>query len=235
MNIILFREGETFIPRGDERYLHITKILHMGEGDSFLGGIINSDMGMMRIESIDEEGMHLSFSPEKDGSALYPLTLIVAQVRPICMRRILREAVSLGVSRMLLPVSDLGEKSYLNASLYRNGEYRDILIDGAMQSGMTGVPETAVLGSVEEAISKSCSDILLLLDNAIGAVPLSEMDLRGRSVTIAVGPERGWSGRERKLFLEAGFQPVLLGKRILRTETASVAGVALALSRMGHL
>ena len=235
MNIVLFREGETMLPLSDERASQILKVLRMKEGDSFHAGIIDSMEGMMRIERISDDGIELSFSPEKDSSALYPLTLICAQVRPICMRRILREAVSLGVGRMILPVSDLGEKSYLNASLYKDGEYRDILLDGAMQAGKTGVTDTLLASGVEEAIKLADSDTLLLLDNVIGAVPLSGMDLSGRSVTLAIGPERGWSDRERKLFISSGYTPTIMGSRILRTETASVAAVALSLSRMGYL
>lgn len=235
MNIVLFREGETMLSLSDERASHILKVLRMKEGDSFHAGIINSMEGMMRIERISDDGIELLFSPEKDSSALYPLTLICAQVRPICMRRILREAVSLGVGRMILPVSDLGEKSYLNASLYKDGEYRDILLDGAMQAGKTGVTDTVLASGVEEAIKLAGSDTLLLLDNVIGAVPLSEMDLRGKSVAVAIGPERGWSERERRVFLDSGFIPAIMGSRILRTETAAVASVALALSRMGYL
>ncbi len=233
MNIILLSEGETFLPSDDERAKHIRKVLHMAEGDSFRAGIVNGAMGTARIVSSGPEGIGLSFTAERDGSALYPLTLIVAQVRPICMRRILREAVSMGVGRILLPVSDLGEKSYLGASLYREEEYRGILLSGAMQSGMTGVSSVSVLPSLDQAIAQADGDELILLDNRAGAVSLSEAELRGRSVVLAIGPERGWSEREVGLFMEAGYRPMLLGSRILRTETAAVGGTMLALSRMG--
>ena len=227
MNIVLLADGELFIPSSDERAKHIRKILHMKEGDSFRAGIINGDIGKARILSDTEEGISLDFIPEYDGSKLYPLTLIVAQVRPICMRRILREAVSIGIGRLILPVSDLGEKSYLSASLYKDGEYKDILLDGAMQSGQTGVSRTDLAGSVEEAISLlPASGRRILLDNAISAVALSSMKLEGESAVLAIGPERGWSDRERKLFIDSGFD---------RTETAVPAASAVALSLMGYI
>ena len=236
MNIVLLADGELFIPSSDERAQHIRKILHMKEGDSFRAGIINGDIGKARILSDTEEGISLDFIPEYDGSRLYPLTLIVAQVRPICMRRILREAVSIGIGRLILPVSDLGEKSYLSASLYKDDEYKDILLDGAMQSGQTGVSRTDLAGSVEEAISLlPASGRRILLDNAISAVALSSMKLEGESAVLAIGPERGWSDRERKLFIDSGFEPALLGSRILRTETAVPAASAVALSLMGYI
>ena len=233
MNIILFEEGESFFPSSDERAEHIRKVLKLKAGDTFRGGIVNGFSGEALVTSISDDGVAFSFTPCEDSSALYPLTLLVAQVRPICMRRILREAVSLGVGRIILPVSDLGEKSYLSAGLYTKGEYRGILLDGAMQSGKTGVPETVLTGSVEEAVALVNSDRKLLLDNVIGRERLSSMGLSGLSVTLAVGPERGWSDRERELFLRSSFIPALLGDRILRTETAAVSSVALALGRMG--
>ena len=233
MNIILIGKGERFFPSGDERAKHIRKVLRLGMGDSFRAGEVDGLAGMATILSDGDDGISFSFEGSEDRSALYPLTLIVAQVRPICMRRILREAVSLGVGRIILPVSDLGEKSYLSASLYTAGEYREILLDGAMQSGMTGVSATSVVQGVEEAIRLASADVHILLDNVFQGVALSQMDLRGRSVAIAIGPERGWSDRERRLFVESGYQPARLGSRILRTETAAVAGVAVALSAMG--
>lgn len=233
MNIILIEEGERHFSPLDERAVHIRKVLHLNKGGSFKCGIINSFEGKAVIEEDDENGITFSFSPEKDGSALYSVTLIVGQTRPISMRRILREAASLGVGRIILPVTDLGEKSYSSASLYTEGEYRKILIDGAMQSGSTGLGECMIVSSTDEVFPLLSPGVSLLLDNVIGAENLSGMSLNGENVTLAIGPERGWSIRERELFLSHGFKPTLIGKRILRTETAVPAAVALTLSRMG--
>lgn len=233
MNIVLFGEDERFFPSSDERYQHIKKILHMGIGDSFHGGIYDAEEGRAEITAMDEKGLSFAFTPEKDTSSLHPLTVIVAQVRPICMKRILREEASMGVGKMILPISDLGEKSYSSSSLYTSGEYKEIILDGAAQSGKTGVTECVVTDSIEKAIEEAGEGERLLLDNVIGAVPLSSLDLRGNKVILAIGPERGWSERERNVFLSSGFSPVLLGDRILRTETAAVAGPMVALTRMG--
>ena len=205
----------------------------MGVGDSFHGGIYNSFEGKATITSFSDKGLDFQFFPEKDSSKLYPLTVIVAQVRPICIKRILRESASIGVEKLILPISDLGEKSYSSASLYTEGEYKSIILDGALQSGKTGISQCVVISGVEKAIEEAGEGEKLLLDNVIGASSLSSLDLRGKRVILAIGPERGWSERERKIFLSSGFSPVLIGDRILRTETAAVASPMLALSRMG--
>jgi RsmE family RNA methyltransferase len=240
MNIILFDElfSENFLPFSDYRGAHIKKILHLKEGDSFLAGVTNNRKGKATITAMDEKGIHFTFASSSfDSPSLYPVTLLVAQVRPICMKRILREAVSLGVERIVLSGSDTTEKSYSNANLYTSGEYTSILVDGAMQSGETGVSKVLFAPSIDHAIELlKEGNNRILLDNVLESKPLSKMEIpKDKPVVLAIGPERGFSDRERKVFVAEGFVPATLGERILRTETACSAGLAVLLGRMGLL
>lgn len=233
MNIILFDKGTRSFKAGDERYEHLKKVLHCQVGTIFRGGEINGQVGKCTITEFDKSNITFSFEGVTDDSNLHPLTVLLAQVRPICMKRILRELVSLGIEKMILTHSDLGEKSYSESSLYTTDEYKAIMINGAMQGGHTGVSQAIFSASIEEAVKsvdKECT--LLLLDNVVGASRFKELDLKNKKVCIAVGPERGWSDRERKFLIDYGFTPVLMGNHILRTETASVAAVALSLEAM---
>ncbi len=67
---------------------------------------------------------------------------------------------------------------------------------------------------------------LLPYENARGMTATREL-LRavqpGESVAVFIGPEGGFSQKEADMALEAGFTPITLGQRILRTETAAVA------------
>jgi RsmE family RNA methyltransferase len=56
-----------------------------------------------------------------------------------------------------------------------------------------------------------------------------------RSLVLAIGPERGWSDRERGLLEGEGFSRLSLGSRALRTETACIAAVVLAQEKLGAL
>ena len=96
------------------------------------------------------------------------------------------------------------------------------------------LPETTevAIKMVKEACSENVDAIML--DNVVGAVPLSSASV-GKETVLAIGPERGWSDRERALFSRNGYRPMLLGSRVLRTETACSAGIAVLLSRMGLL
>ncbi|MBR1583782.1 MAG: 16S rRNA (uracil(1498)-N(3))-methyltransferase [Spirochaetales bacterium] len=239
MNMILFEslpEG-CLIPASDERAHHILEVLKLKKGDSFRMGLINQSEGDATVTEISEKSIGFSYVP-KSVPTMHPVTLLCAQVRPICMKRILREAVSLGVQRIILCGSDTGEKSYLSSNLYKTGEYKEYLLDGAMQACHAGMSEVLFANTADGAIKmvrEHChgSD-LIVLDNVVGSVPLSTATI-GESAVLAIGPERGWSDRERKLFSDAGYRPMLLGSRVLRTETACSAGVAVLLSRMGLL
>lgn len=233
MNIILFEKGVRHFDAADERAEHLIRVLHASSGYEFTAGEINGDRGRAVVTSI-ADGIDFEFTPEKEDSALYPLTVILAQVRPICMKRILRELVSMGVGHLVLTSSELGEKSYRDATMYKNGEYLDIMRSGAMQGGHTGLTRVTFAISAKEAVCYA-DGVRLLPDNVIGSRSFSSYELEGRPVTLAIGPERGWSDNERRIFQEAGFSPVLMGSHILRTETAAVAGTALALAAMGSI
>lgn len=259
MNIILFEEIPQFIPLSDPRGRHIKKVLKAEAGDCLKAGLVNGPRGELCIESIETGGYRVSWRESGPVVGLYPLTLLVGFVRPISVKRILREAASLGVERLIFTVTDTGERSYREANLWKTGEYREYLINGLQTAGGTVLPAVELCGGLGEALAAAevapgavpayDSPARLVLDNVGSGRPLWQIELAGtegapagparvvgpRPAVLAVGSERGWSDRERRLFREAGFEPVSLGSRVLRTETACSAGAALALARMGLL
>jgi RsmE family RNA methyltransferase len=239
MNIVLIEPGERFFPRGDERYAHIRKVLRKGANDSFLAGEIDGPKGPAVIEGMDERGCSFSFEGREPSVPLYPITVIVGFPRPIQLKRLLRDLASLGVASISLCATELGEKSYLESTLVDRGAARAALLDGCMQAGMTALPTLEMRESAAESIERDVprDAARVILDVAEGAPSLARLSLgEGESaLALAVGSERGWTEGERALFRSRGFQTTGLGPRILRTETACVAAVSVALARMGYL
>ena len=239
MNIILFEalSAQNELSMQDPRAQHICKILRLKEGESFQAGIINVGKGTATLTDLEKEHICFDFVLEDTQSAhLYPVTLLVSQVRPICMRRILREAVSLGVQTIILCTTQTGEKSYAQATLYTSGEYRSILLDGAMQSGKCGVSEVQFAPSVASAMKLlDETSQRIVLDNVREGSSLAHATITAASVVLAIGGERGFTDEERSVFESNGFSFAALGSRILRTETACSAGLAVLLGRMGLL
>jgi len=236
MNIILFDKLENIntLSLKDERARHIKKILKLKIGDNFLAGIINGEKGIATILEFDKEKIVFSFiKDDAQIKKLYPLTLLISYVRPICMKRIFREAISLGVEKIILFNSDKGENSYKMANFYANEEYTKVLIDGAMQAGETSICEVVNYDSLDLAL-KSFDESFdkVLLDNIIDGDSLLTYNKVNEKTVIAIGPERGFSDRERSLFLANDFTSYKLGSRILRSETAACSAITLTLAKM---
>lgn len=240
MNIVLFDSEDSFCST-DERYRHITRILGKSTGDVFFAGRINGPSGDARITHCDKESLSFDFTETQPFVPLYPVKMIIGFPRPIQLRRLLRDMASLGAGEIVLAGTDLGEKSYRLSRLADPDTARKNILDGCIQAGGTAVPELKITASVDEALqavdAASCTKIVLDVGQA--ARPLAGMDLSRIEpecpLVLAIGSERGWSERERRVFKDSGYTVCSLGSRILRTETAATAALAVSLGRMGLL
>jgi len=246
VNIILLEEHELgrSLSRRDERTIHLLKVLHKKCGDEFEAGILGGIRGTGRIEKINLDGsifvtIHGSLPPV----SRLRLRMAVSFVRPIQLRRLLRDLSNIGVSAIDLVGTDLGEKSYRDTNLLKDGGSRAALIEGAVQARDTQLPNLCVYGNIDEWLSVSPweknnedeifsrNPLLLSMDNVRAEGSFFNLSPVNRPAVIAIGPERGWSDRERDLFERSGFLRLSMGERALRTETACVAAAALALEK----
>jgi RsmE family RNA methyltransferase len=107
------------------------------------------------------------------------------------------------------------------------------VIDGAQQAFTTRLPVVTFEHDLAGVLGLELKHgTKLSLDNYESAERLGEVEV-ALPVELAVGPERGWSPREREMLREAGFRFVHLGERVLRVETAVVAAVSLVRARLG--
>lgn len=244
MNIVLFEEAELAspLPLCDPRIKHIQKILHKGVGDSFDAGIVNGAAGTAEILSVSPQGMEFRFVANGDGKPLHPVTMIIGFPRPIQLKRLLRDIASLGVSQVHLCGTELGEKSYLKATLSQPEELHAMLKDGSIQAKSTHVPQVFVHQNVASCLDfvAGNTSIRVALDNIEPTASLqgflssqfSADEVKTAGVVAAIGSERGWTAKERNLFRERGFTLCGMGERVLRTETAATTAVAIILSNM---
>ncbi len=238
MNLILFDEDELAdgIPCDDARMVHVTKILRLNVDDEFLAGIVGGQIGHASLISRKMNRWKIRFNPVRDSTGTYPVTVLLGCPRPPVARRLLKDLSTLGVGKIIICSTDLNEKSYLSSRLWRDGLYKFALLEGAMQGGVTHLPSVTIkknLSSSLKVLPEGKNNQLIALDNNQRAIPLSGMAADFRQVVLAVGPERGWTDRERGILEGTGFTLIQLGKRILRTETACSVGVGLVLEQMG--
>ena len=243
MNICLFSQDEILkpLPIRDERAQHIIKVLHKKAGDTFTAGIIGGQSGTATIVELstagENAGIKFDFIPIGNGKPLAPFEMIVGFPRPIQLKRLLRDIAALGVRRIHLTGTDLGEKSYMQSNLVERGTAYQMLLDGTVQTGSTHVPELCLYKNLDECLSsiesRAGEDCLkLALDNVNPSERLAAAVKPAACVVAAIGSERGWTERERKLLESKGYVRCGMGERIMRTETAATVAGAIILSEL---
>lgn len=258
MNICLFDKNEIDQPLkiSDERGAHIINILHKKIGETFTAGIIGGNSGIATITNISDSEINFTFESTGQGKTLFPLKMIIGFPRPIQLKRLLRDVAALGVCEVHLTGTELGEKSYMQSTLVEKGNAYKMLLDGTVQAGSTHIPELFLhqnlkecLNYMEENASKEHSHhiLRLALDNvnpkcsltmALTDIPCMSCENPcndGKTVFAAIGSERGWTDRERKLMEDFGYIRCGMGQRIMRTETAATVAGAIILSQMSFI
>jgi 16S rRNA (uracil1498-N3)-methyltransferase len=228
---------------------HIVRILKKGPGDELLAGCTDGRVGTARIEAQDGRVLRLRFTAHAAADSLLPIILLLGFPRPIQAKRIFKDLTSLGVAHIVLCGTELGEKSYIESDFFKHGEYRDALLEGAEQAANPRLPEVDSHWTLRRALDALDTRYGLpgergaercCLDPYRSELPLSAVASRARHAgrspfILAIGSERGWTDAELALMAERGFCFATLGRRILKSETAAVAAVAVGMAGMGIL
>lgn len=189
---------------------------------------ITNEYVTARILRIEEQGTELS-------SRLY---LFQGLPKGDKMELIIQKAVELGVYE-IIPVSTkravvkLDEKKEES----KRKRWNAICESAAKQSKRMRIPEVTGVMSFREALEYGAKlDVKLipyeLAQDMEQTRRIVDGILPGQSVGIFIGPEGGFEESEVKQAREAGFSPVTLGRRILRTETAGLALLAALMFRL---
>lgn len=109
----------------------------------------------------------------------------------------------------------------------RRERFERIAREAAEQSGRVRVPRIEEPVPLTELVRTSGTGRRLILD-PLSAQPLAGSVTGGEPVLLAIGPEGGFTAAEVEAALASGFQPVSLGRRVLRAETAAIAAAAVA-------
>lgn len=104
--------------------------------------------------------------------------------------------------------------------------WQEIVISACEQSGRNIVPVVQPIISLRDYLRQVSPDELHLLMSLNRATTLGNIAPAPEKVHLMIGPEGGWTAVEEQAAFDVGFQAVTLGKRVLRTETASLAAIA---------
>ncbi|MEO8365931.1 MAG: 16S rRNA (uracil(1498)-N(3))-methyltransferase [Pseudoxanthomonas sp.] len=218
---------------------HLVRVLRLREGDEcvLFNGDGNDYAACLALAGKREVIADiLSVSPVDNESPLR-ITLIQGIARGEKMDLILQKATELGVAGFI-PV--LAERTEVKLDAERTEKrmlhWRSVIASACEQSGRARVPELTQPIPLGHVTTKLVDDTVKFTLDPAGDLALATMATpTGHSVAIAIGPEGGWSRRDREILHAAGFSGLRLGPRVLRTETAGLAAIAALQSRFGDL
>jgi RsmE family RNA methyltransferase len=232
VNLLLLEDGD-FIAAdrallSGRRLKHLHEVHRAAVGDSLRVGRLNGLMGSGQLLRLDANEAELSVKLDLPAPAKLPLTLLLALPRPKMLRRVLQTISAMGVPRVVLLNSYRVEKSFWQTPFLEPAAVREQLILGLEQARDTQLPEIIIEKRfkpfVEDRLPALAAGSLGLIGHP-GDYPACPRAVE-QPVTLAIGPEGGWIPYEVDMLHNAGLQPVQLGERILRVETAVTALLA---------
>lgn len=239
MNRILFEEDELkdgFAAINDFRSEHILKVLHGEVGQTLKTGVVNGPIGNSTITAID--GTRITLQCNHSEQSMEPWAdIILAPPRPRVMKRLLPQLATLGVGKIILVGAKKVEKDFWGATLLKNEISREYLKDGLMQGGSSILPSIEIHRNLRKFLDEEL-DMRFAVNKRIIAHPYKQQNISEteafqkatndpRRLLLAIGPEGGWTDEEVAYFMKHDFSPVSLGRRILKTETAAIALLAI--------
>lgn len=218
-------------------YRHLVAVLRLSLNDRVRlfngeGGEYEAKLVVLTKKSASVE-INDYFLEDKESPC--HIHLLAAVGRGEKMDWVLQKATELGVHK-ITPV--ITERTNVQLSLERAAQrmvhWQGVIASACEQCGRNRLPELQAVTSFGAVIAQ-VEGTRFILSPEEGAHLTAALPTTKQKVSVAVGPEGGYSAAELQAAIAAGFQPISLGPRILRTETAAITIVALLQQRLGDL
>jgi 16S rRNA (uracil1498-N3)-methyltransferase len=208
---------------------HLTRVLRVERGQQYE---ISDNQSVYLAEVADARKDLVSFAILDRLETADPAvrTMLVASlIRFERFEWIIEKATELGVERIVPVEAARSEKGLGKAAGKRMVRWNRIAKEASEQSRRSRLPEIDEARRLEDVMEIEAS-YRYLLDEAEAPPMLSILPANrqtGDRVALLLGPEGGWTDRERAEIKATGWCAVSLGREILRAETAAVAALAI--------
>ncbi len=214
------------LPDNVVRHLNVLRVKNTEEIVLFNG---NGKAYPALPEVLDKRRASVRILREEAADNESPLNITLVQAVSAAERMdfTLQKSVELGVAEIRPVISERcvvrlsGERAEK-----RVARWQEIVVSACEQSGRNIVPKVLPLTTYAQALQQLPQETTKLLMSLNRAQKLGDVRPQSGKVVFMVGPEGGWTEKEEQQAFDAGFQSVTLGKRVLRTETASLAAIA---------
>lgn len=212
---------------------HACEVLAVKPGDMLRVGILDGPAGLATVESVAIDAVELALALESAPPPRARIDLLLAVPRPKVLKRLWAQLAALGVDRILLTNAAKVERNYFDTHVLNEDFFRPLLIEGLQQARDTRLPRVTLHRRfrplIEDELAALSDATIRLVADPSGQQGIHEARPAGKDgrILLAIGPEGGWTPFELELLARHGFTAVGLGPRILRTDTACIALLAL--------
>lgn len=228
-------EAQVFTLPADA-HRHAVQVLRLKKGDSirlFDGQGFECEAELIEVAK-RESRVQLGEQVEVENESPLEITLLQGISRGERMDYALQKAVELGVTRVIPVITERCNVQLSNGrEEKRLSHWKGVMVSACEQSGRRFVPELSNVMLLEDALLNCEAECKLVLE------PLARKgftSVEKQSVlALLIGPEGGLSDEEITQANRMDFQSVRFGPRILRTETATVAALAVVQTLWGDL
>jgi 16S rRNA (uracil1498-N3)-methyltransferase len=211
---------------------HLARVLRAESGQIY-DVVANGFLHRAEIATVTDAEVHFLLHEELESDAALPLHLLLAVFKFDHMEWAIEKATELGIARITPLLARRTEKHLAQSASKRVERWRRIALEASKQSRRTTIPEIADPIPLRQALEQEQSPTRILLSETEQATSITAALLKAKSssqetdTALAIGPEGGWTPEEITLFAQHDWQPVTLGPRILRAETAAIAAIAI--------
>ncbi|GAB7386309.1 16S rRNA (uracil(1498)-N(3))-methyltransferase [Bacillaceae bacterium] len=208
---------------------HITRVMRLTVGDRFVCCDGRGRVCLVKLSKLEKGCVTAEIEEELNEERELPVRVTLAQSLPKGdkMDWVIQKGTELGAARFIPFCSErtivqLNEKKEAK----RAERWQKIAKEAAEQARRSRIPEIDRVRSWPELLREAANHELMLIayedeeTTSLRDVFAEHKEIR--SLLVLVGPEGGFSAAEVREAREAGFFPVSLGRRILRTETAGL-------------
>ncbi|ATA26555.1 16S rRNA (uracil(1498)-N(3))-methyltransferase [Brenneria goodwinii] len=234
---------ETLPPAGGEVELseeaanHVGRVLRMNSGQPLQLFDGSNYIFDAEIVQADKKSVRVRFTEGKLEDRESPLHLHLGQVmsRGEKMEFTIQKSIELGVNIITPLLSErCGVKLDADRLEKKIGQWRKIAIAACEQCGRNRLPEVRPAMTLESWCAEQDSALKLNL-HPRATQSINTLPLPVNQVRLLIGPEGGLSSNEISMTSEYGFTDILLGPRVLRTETTALTAITALQVRFGDL
>jgi len=217
-----------------EHATHLSKVLRAKVGQEF-DIAIDGAARRGEITSISTDRVEFQLNEEVQPASTKQLqvTLLLSVFKFDRFEWALEKAVELGATTIVPVIARRTEPHLATAAAKRVDRWRRIARESSQQSRRAAEPEISAPIDLKSAVeSAHGSRVLLSEHESPERISLKTIlaAVASGPLTLAIGPEGGWTQDELKLFVTPDWQFASLGPTVLRVETATIAALAIALT-----